>query len=153
MSQSVDKPEIIIDWSAPTNITTDELELKWSDDEEEFDEQGNKVNGNIIKDSITNNPITNGEEKIIKESSIRNIDFIAQHLKFIAILRIMMDEMATLASGFEIDGGQLRFELFKWLERECAILHEICDFRFETKQFNLSDEEEYFDDSLKEEDR
>lgn len=59
------------------------------------------------------------------------VDYISQHLKFIAVLRIMMDELATLASGFEIDGGQLRFELFKWLENECKVLHTICDFQLD----------------------
>lgn len=62
----------------------------------------------------------------------------------------MMDELSTLASGFEIDGGQLRFELFKWLENECKVLHTICDFQvddlylFTNRSSNISglDEEE-----------
>lgn len=70
------------------------------------------------------------------------VDFISQHLKFIAVLRIMMDELATLASGFEIDGGQLRFELFKWLENECEILHRICDFRPDDMQLLIGTAED-----------
>lgn len=140
MPQSISKSKESVDWSAPSNIVTDELELKWSDEEEEFNIEVNK----------TNSQLESGE-KIVEKA--QNIDFIAQHLKFIAILRIMMDEMSTLASGFEIDGDQLRFELFKWLERECGILHEICDFRLEVKQFNPLDEEENFDDLLKEDER
>lgn len=35
------------------------------------------------------------------------VDKIAQHLKFFSILQIIEDELNTLASGFEIDGGQL----------------------------------------------
>lgn len=39
------------------------------------------------------------------------MDIIAQHLKFVASIRIMMEELSTLASGFEVDGGQLRFQV------------------------------------------
>lgn len=31
-------------------------------------------------------------------------------MKFVAILRILVQELSTLASGFEVDGGQLRFQ-------------------------------------------
>lgn len=43
----------------------------------------------------------------------------------------MMNELSTLASGFEIYGGQLRFELFNWLENECKALHSVCDFKLD----------------------
>lgn len=137
-----------VDWSASTTLANEELELKWSDEEGSGDEQicflKKKNCLNESNKSKTELSIEIKEEKNVQYSS-HTIDFIAQHLKFIAILRIMMDEMATLASGFEIDGGQLRFELFKWLERECTVLREICDFSLETKDFT-ADKEENFDD-------
>ena len=52
----------------------------------------------------------------------------AQQLKFIACLKIMMEELATLATGFEVDGGQLRFQLYIWLEREVEVLKKICKY-------------------------
>jgi hypothetical protein len=32
-----------------------------------------------------------------------------------------MGEMATLATGFEVDGGQLRLQLYLWLDRELQV--------------------------------
>ncbi len=49
-------------------------------------------------------------------------DIIAQHLKFVASMRIMTEELSTLAIGFEVDGGQLRYQLFNWLEKEVEVL-------------------------------
>ena len=37
------------------------------------------------------------------------LDIMAQQLKFIACLKIMMEELSTLATGFEVDGGLLRY--------------------------------------------
>ncbi|KAG0712235.1 DmX-like protein 2 [Chionoecetes opilio] len=52
----------------------------------------------------------------------------AQQLKFISCLKMMMEELATLATGCEVDGGQLRYELYVWLEREVEALKEVCDY-------------------------
>lgn len=46
----------------------------------------------------------------------------AQQLKFIASLKLLTEELATLATGMETDGGQLRFVLYMWLEKEVEIL-------------------------------
>lgn len=53
----------------------------------------------------------------------------AQQLKFICCLKMMMEELATLATGCEVDGGQLRYQLYVWLEREVEALKEICNYR------------------------
>ena len=37
------------------------------------------------------------------------MDIMAQQLKFISCLKILMEELSTLATGFEADGGQLRY--------------------------------------------
>ena len=52
----------------------------------------------------------------------------AQQLKFIACLKIMMEELSTLATGFEVDGGQLRYQLYIWLEKEVQVLKNICSY-------------------------
>ncbi|KAI6235649.1 hypothetical protein M3Y95_00074000 [Aphelenchoides besseyi] len=119
------------DWSAPTEIKSDELELKWSDDEASDEEQSEKEE-----------PKEEPEEKTIPSTEIiekptespTSLDFISQHMKFVAALKMMTDELSTLASGVEVDGGQLRVELLEWLERECTTLKEICEYRVdETK--------------------
>ena len=55
-------------------------------------------------------------------------DIMAQQLKFIACLKIMMEELSTLATGFEVDGGQLRYQLYIWLEKEVQVLKNICSY-------------------------
>lgn len=54
---------------------------------------------------------------------------IAEQLKFRACLKILMTELRTLATGFEVDGGKLRFQLYSWLEKEIAAMHEICNYK------------------------
>lgn len=34
-----------------------------------------------------------------------HIDIMAQQLKFVACLKILMEELSTLATGFEVDGN------------------------------------------------
>jgi hypothetical protein len=36
------------------------------------------------------------------------VDTFAQQIKFISCLKILIEEMSTLATGFEVVGGQLR---------------------------------------------
>ena len=52
----------------------------------------------------------------------------AHQLKFIAIMKILMEELSTLATGFEVDGGQLRFQLYIWLEQEVEVLKHLCNY-------------------------
>lgn len=59
----------------------------------------------------------------------KHLDIMAQQLKFICCLKMMMEELATLATGCEVDGGQLRYQLYIWLEREVEALKEICSYR------------------------
>lgn len=54
---------------------------------------------------------------------------IAEQLKFRACLKILMTELRTLATGFEVDGGKLRFQLYSWLEKEIAAMHKICNYK------------------------
>ena len=54
----------------------------------------------------------------------------AQQLKFVACLKILMEELSTLATGFEVDGGQLRYQLYVWLEREVDALKQLCNYSF-----------------------
>lgn len=56
------------------------------------------------------------------------LDIMAQQLKFVACLKIVMEELSTLATGFEVDGGQLRYQLYVWLEREVDALRQLCNY-------------------------
>lgn len=57
------------------------------------------------------------------------VDTFAQQLKFISCLKILIEEMSTLANGFEVVGGQLRYYMYYWLERETELLKKLGDFK------------------------
>lgn len=66
------------------------------------------------------------------------MDVIAEQLKFRACLKILMTELRTLATGFEVDGGKLRFQLYSWLEKEIAAIHKICNYKVRFKNVFLT---------------
>ncbi|KAF5272292.1 hypothetical protein FQR65_LT04949 [Abscondita terminalis] len=125
------------DWGATTDysVKTDDLELKWSDDEKDSDgsEEGLKMKVDAAEEEE--------EEKddIDIDESSKQIDIMAQQLKFVACLKILMEELSTLATGFEVDGGQLRYQLYIWLEKEVEALRELCNYT--TLDHNVDAEE------------
>ncbi|CAB3399146.1 unnamed protein product [Caenorhabditis bovis] len=124
-----------VDWSAPTNVVKDdELDLKWSDDEEEeiqkIDEEAHEPEStNETKQLTFDTALDIDTSGLTSNHLIGTMDIFAQHLKFVASLRILTEELSTLASGFEVDGGQLRFQLFNWIEKEVEVLKHSCDYR------------------------
>jgi len=70
--------------------------------------------------------MTNILEDVVKSAG--PLDIMAQQLKFVACLKILMEELSTLATGFEVDGGQLRYQLYVWLEREVDALRQLCSY-------------------------
>ncbi|XP_076252311.1 rabconnectin-3 alpha isoform X2 [Rhynchophorus ferrugineus] len=114
------------DWSGPVSkgVKTDDLELKWSDDEDNESDDSGGLSMKVSKD-VPKEPTTS--EK--KEEEVKNrVDIMAQQLKFVACLKILMEELSTLATGFEVDGGQLRYQLYIWLEKEVEALRELCNY-------------------------
>ena len=96
-----------VDWSLPSAIQEEELVLDWGKDADEDDEDDDKP-------KVDEKP---QEEKLSEKPSDRKgqkkagrFDIMAQQLKFIACLQILMEELGTLATGCEVDGGQLRLE-------------------------------------------
>lgn len=76
-------------------------------------------------------------------SSTKIVDTFAQQLKFISCLKILIEEMSTLANGFEVVGGQLRYYMYYWLERETELLKKLGDYKsvlvkkiFKNKEIN-----------------
>ena len=68
------------------------------------------------------------EERAVKPAQRGVGDIMAHQLKFIACMKILMEELSTLATGFEVDGGQLRFQLYIWLEQEVEVLKKLCNY-------------------------
>ncbi|XP_010160499.1 dmX-like protein 2 isoform X3 [Antrostomus carolinensis] len=127
------------DWSQPAIKLDDEpLTLDWGEDKNESDEEDKDV-GIMMKTSKSDSKNGEDDEKTsdtnipqtphgeISNSGDTEVDVIAEQLKFRACLKILMTELRTLATGYEVDGGKLRFQLYNWLEKEIAAMHEICN--------------------------
>ncbi|XP_063310187.1 dmX-like protein 1 isoform X1 [Pelobates fuscus] len=140
------------DWSQPSmTIEDDELELKW--DSESEDESG--VSGLSMKEvkplhgierlkreetSTTYSDSTSIDENDILSPSE---DVIASQLKFHSCLKILTGELRTLSTGYEVDGGKLRYQLYSWLERAVAALQKICDYNGNPDETNSSGTAEF----------
>lgn len=128
-SNSQSDSVLSFDWSQPSLTLPDEsLELKWDSDKDE-DEDEEEDAGDIKSPKVTDNSrvfadvvsppqqsVTDSEESgdFISPSD----DILAAQLKFTACLKIMTNELRTLSTGYELEGGKLRFQLYQWLERE-----------------------------------
>lgn len=62
-----------------------------------------------------------GKEKE-KEDEAPSVDIMAQQLKFVACLKILMEELSTLATGFEVDGA------YSFLFRMLGVLNSFRDY-------------------------
>lgn len=122
------------DWSQPAVKFDDEpLTLDWGDDKNGSDEEDKDV-GIMMKDSKSDSKNGDDDERTSEtpheetpDAGDTEVDVIAEQLKFRACLKILMTELRTLATGYEVDGGKLRFQLYNWLEKEIAAMHEICN--------------------------
>lgn len=135
----IDEP---MDWGAPVSkVVDDELKLDWDDDDNnKADEDDSDDDGGLAlkMDAKKDKPTTEeaaakvtaqaGAAKPNKDSRKETLDIMAQQLKFVACLKILMEELSTLATGFEVDGGQLRYQLYVWLEKEVEALKQLCSY-------------------------
>lgn len=48
----------------------------------------------------------------------------------------MMEELSTLATGYEVDGGQLRYQLYIWLEKSVSALKDLCLYGACSQDYN-----------------
>ncbi|UMM43904.1 hypothetical protein L5515_019209 [Caenorhabditis briggsae] len=124
-------PPVEVDWSKPTTSDEpDELKLDWSDDEGEEGAAELEVKPEEPAPLIVNGMDSSA---VLQSQLVGSTDIFAQHMKFVASLRILTEELSTLASGFDVDGGQLRNQLLNWLEREVEVLQTNCDYNAERK--------------------
>lgn len=136
------------DWSQPiVKVDEEPLNLDWGEEhdsaleEEEEDAVGLTMKSTDVREkdrldqkaSDPNVLLTPQEEEFLEGDT--EVDVIAEQLKFRACLKILMTELRTLATGYEVDGGKLRFQLYNWLEKEIAALHEICNHESVIKEY------------------
>ncbi|KAM6201366.1 dmX-like protein 2 isoform 8-T8 [Rhynchocyon petersi] len=137
-----------IDWSQPmVKVDEEPLNLDWGEEHDSAleDEEGAGLVMKCTDDRAEkrqedqkipdpNMLLTPQEEDALEGDA--EVDVIAEQLKFRACLKILMTELRTLATGYEVDGGKLRFQLYNWLEKEIAALHEICNHESVIKEYS-----------------
>lgn len=121
------------DWGAPVSKSDDDaFKIVWDEEEPAEDEDDDAGLGmNIDKKEATEDntkATSNISDNNLGDKQVGQLDIMAQQLKFIACLKILMEELSTLATGFEVDGGQLRYQLYVWLEREVEALKQLCNY-------------------------
>ncbi|XP_036759124.2 dmX-like protein 1 isoform X1 [Manis pentadactyla] len=137
-SEKQSNSTLSFDWSQPSVVFQDDsLELKWDSDSDEENEDlpismkelksSQRKKGKKIDETSSNYTesfSTLDEKDILSPSE----DTIAVQLKFRACLKILTVELRTLSTGYEIDGGKLRYQLYHWLEKEVVALQMTCDY-------------------------
>uniref|UniRef100_A0A3Q4BEA1 RAVE complex protein Rav1 C-terminal domain-containing protein n=1 Tax=Mola mola TaxID=94237 RepID=A0A3Q4BEA1_MOLML len=148
ISHSQSDSVLSFDWSQPSLTLQDEsLELKWDSDKD--DDEANEEDEEKTKDDKSGRPADNSSvfhdtqeamspllEFVMGEDTEDSNDFItpsndimAAQLKFTACLKIMTNELRTLSTGYELEGGKLRYQLYQWLEREVVALQHCCSYK------------------------
>ncbi|EDO42278.1 predicted protein, partial [Nematostella vectensis] len=63
-----------------------------------------------------------------KPKEVRNLDVIAQQMKFSAILKLLLDELHGLPAACELADEDLRSFFMRWMEMEFDTLHKMADY-------------------------
>lgn len=127
------------DWGQPSTVFQDEpLELKWDTDKEEESGDPGVVMKPLQETVITKPNEVSSSYTDTCSAAVENVltaseDIISAQLKFRACLKILTVELRTLSTGYEVDGGKLRYQLYHWLEREVVALQKTCDYNVESE--------------------
>ncbi|KAK2512324.1 Dmxl1 [Columba guinea] len=134
------------DWSQTGVVVQDEhLKLQSDSDESDESEDSSLVMKKLkplkkteelheTNSSYTESLSVVDDKDILSPSE----DIISAQLKFRACLKILTVELRTLSTGYEVDGGKLRYQLYQWLEREVIALQKTCDYSVEDVQSGIS---------------
>lgn len=116
-----------LDWSQPlVKMEEEGLQLDWGEDKEDDEDEEGGLTMKKPEEEEVKKALGLQREDSVGESEV---DVIAEQLKFRACLKILMTELRTLATGYEVDGGKLRFQLYNWLEKEIEAMHHICNYK------------------------
>ncbi|CAH8600678.1 unnamed protein product [Schistosoma intercalatum] len=113
------------------STTEDQFTLEWSDDNDDQTDhddtidhvKSNKVHMNQKQQMLSPSAQQRPSLHSIGSYNIENqgvVDLMANQLKFIACLKILAEELSTLAAGAESEGVSLRQHVWQWLENELA---------------------------------
>ncbi|XP_063820250.1 dmX-like protein 1 isoform X2 [Pseudophryne corroboree] len=135
-SEKQSSSALSFDFSQSSMVIEDEpLELTWDSDPDESEESGLSMK-DLQHSQSTESVLPGATMTTYSESTSTDEndvlspseDVIAAQLKFRACLKILTGELRTLSTGYEVDGGKLRYQLYSWLERAVVSLQKICDY-------------------------
>uniref|UniRef100_A0A3P9LQA5 Dmx like 1 n=1 Tax=Oryzias latipes TaxID=8090 RepID=A0A3P9LQA5_ORYLA len=148
LSNSQSDSLLSFDWSQPSlNLPDEPLELKWDSDKDDEDadedeepqmtkeEKDCKTTENSVFQDIPNAfpaGTESSRQSDLKDEDdciVPSDDILVCQLKFTACLKIMANELRTLSTGYELEGGKLRYQLCQWLEREVLALQRCCSYK------------------------
>ncbi|KAM9329747.1 LOW QUALITY PROTEIN: dmX-like protein 1 [Gastrophryne carolinensis] len=143
----------LFDWSQPSMVIEEEpLDLKWESDNDEEPEDESGLSMKDLKpfqstssDKEAMTATSYSESLSIDENDVLSPseDVIAAQLKFRACLKILTGELRTLSTGYEVDGGKLRYQLYSWIERAVVSLQTICDYHVAVDEVSPAGAVEY----------
>ncbi|NWI91743.1 DMXL1 protein, partial [Pitta sordida] len=133
---------VSFDWSQPSVLFQDEhLELHSDSDENDESEDSSLVMKELrplknMEKLYETSPSYTESISVVDDKDILcpSEDTFSAQLKFRACLKILTVELRTLSTGYEVDGGKLRYQLYQWLEREVAALQKTCDYNVEVEE-------------------
>ncbi|CAH8599123.1 unnamed protein product [Heterobilharzia americana] len=109
----------------------DEFTIQWSDDEDVKPNDEHLVDNEPRSNDIPVNRKLSQQQpsfQSVNDFSFEGqgvVDLIANQLKFIACLKILAEELSTLAAGAESEGVSLRQHVWQWLENELAVVNSL----------------------------
>ncbi|NXF25131.1 DMXL1 protein, partial [Rhodinocichla rosea] len=130
------------DWSQPNALfQDDQLQLQSDSDENDESDDSSLLMKELKPLKKTEKLHETGSSytesfSVVNDKDILNPseDIISAQLKFRACLKILTVELRTLSTGYEVDGGKLRYQLYQWLEREVVALQKTCDYGVEVEE-------------------
>ncbi|KAM4640093.1 dmX-like protein 1 isoform 6-T6 [Amazona ochrocephala] len=132
------------DWSQPSVVFQDEP-LKLQSDSDGSESEDSSLVMKELKPLKKTEKIYEASSSYTESFSVvddtdilsQSEDIISAQLKFRACLKILTVELRTLSTGYEIDGGKLRYQLYQWLEREVVALQKTCDYSVEDTHLEI----------------
>ncbi|XP_063996764.1 dmX-like protein 1 isoform X1 [Pogoniulus pusillus] len=130
------------DWSQPSVVFQEEPLKLQSDSDESDDSEDSSLAMKELKSLNKTEKLHEASYSYSESFSMvddndilsPSDDIISAQLKFRACLKILTVELRTLSTGYEVDGGKLRYQLYQWLEREVVALQKTCDYSVEVEE-------------------
>ena len=135
------------DWSQPVSNSKGD-DFDWSKPVS-TNRENSELNGLLLETSEfspfqdTKNEKTPENDEPLEQEGEEDIT--SFHLKYITVFKCLIEELRSLPSTCTLDGVKLRPTVGHLLERELEVLHRLCDYRYESEDEAIADNEALHD--------